>query len=271
MRRMSSVLRTGFLGLAVVAVAIAAAGAADKVDTSKLKGIHLAEEYLQIPFASFSDGKIYDHLNMPKGTIECWVKLDNWFDRKVYSLFFWGRRHNVTSMSIAIRKAYAITFHIMDGHYKYIGRSVKLREIRGRKRSSWHHFAFCWDLDDGKTDLLMFIDGRKMATKTHSNHPKRKFSAPPKFPTHLYIGAAKSGGELVTTNPPEFTVAQFRISGEARYSADFAPQLKLDCDPQTLAYFPFDAGEKGQFYVKGKAPGVIQAKLIKVTAAPKAK
>ena len=64
------------------------------LNAEEIKGIHLKDEYLRIPFTSISEGKTYKHLNLTKGTIEFWVNPDwSWYGKKDKDIpFFSGEK-----------------------------------------------------------------------------------------------------------------------------------------------------------------------------------
>lgn len=249
------------LWMAVFALLIAASFAA----ADEMKGIALKDEYLKIPFASSADGKIYDHLNVTKGTIEFWLKLEDWYDKGPYHVFYWGRRHNVTAISIG--KSNSLGLAVMSNNYKAISAAIAVyRRHYDLQPGSWHHVAGCWDVEKGKELRELFLDGKRIDKIEHTNHPDRKFAGIAKLPSYLYLGTGKSGDNLITNRPPNIALSQFRISNTIRYDKEFTPSPTAAIDANTLLYFPFTENAEGTYFREGKDPGKVKAERIKVAA-----
>ena len=248
-------LLAGVLCLAAISAAAA----------QEMKGIDLKDEYLKIPFASGADGKIHDHLNVTKGTIEFWLKLASWTETGPYPIFFWGKRHNATAIYIYKRKV--ISLALAASNYTTIYSSIALwKNHYDLQPGSWHHVAACWNIENGKEHLAIFLDGKQLDRAEGISHPNRKFSRIPKIPSSLYIGARKKGDEIIPNLPPNITVAQFRISNTVRYDKEFTPQATASLDPHTLLYLPLAENTDGTYFIEGKEPGTVKAERVKVVA-----
>ena len=235
------------------------------VQKADQNGMHLEDQYVQVPFASPSAGDtICDHLNPSRGTIEFWMRPDfDWLDSKTHHLFFWGRRDN--AKSIFICKTTRRLYFFLCGR-KRIGASMRLRrEDHGLAPGTWHHIACCWDTTCGKIQRQLFLDGRCADSTQIDDRPDRQFGGIPKIPVNMYIGTGKANARLLTDVSPQLTVAQFRISDIVRYDAEFRPAHEFTVDTHTLLYLPFtDGSVAGKYYRDGLAPGEVKAVRVDV-------
>ena len=245
------------IALGLLAVAFAAPGFA-----AEMKGTRLGGDYLKIPFASRSNGKTFNHMDVDTGTVEFWVKPDLWYDRQRRGLFYCGRRSNGNCLSITKRTG--LTFFLGATNNKAL---ISTIGTFGMKRASWRHIAYCWDVRGGKAEWAVFIDGKRAKARRTMGQKSRKFAGLSKRQSHIYLGTYKSN--TAPKKPkfcdvgPKMTVAQFRISDVVRYGKDFVPPTSHTIDAHTRLYFPFKDGEKGTYYRGGKVePGTVEAERV---------
>jgi len=244
------------------------------LNAEEIKGIHLKDEYLRIPFSSISEGKTYKHLNPTKGTIEFWVNPDwSWYGKKDKDIpfFFWGERNNCNCIRIQRPGKYnIITFTVAGGNYKWLVSAIEYwrpeaKKVYKLKEKGWHHIAACWDTENGKEERKIFLDGKSVAEVESSNHPERKFSGIVEEEFYIYIGAKKDNAGLLKANvSPMMSIAEFRISDMVRYKGEFVPKKKLSCDKHTLLYIPFEGNLEGIYYREGKTPGKVKIEKRKI-------
>jgi len=249
-------------------------GLSGKPEADSIKGTRLNQEYLVIPFASFRNGTICDHLLVDTGTIEFWLKVDDWEKRGryAYPLFFWGAKHFQRCLIIRLggKNRSTITFSLSSDNNKTIKKWLCLYKGNYKlKPNTWHHVACCWDIRDGKEYRDIFLDGKRIDQKKETSHQDRDFTIS-KIPTPLYIGTMKKESNLITDNDVDMTISQFRISGKVRYQKEFIPDKRIKLDSDTLIYFPFEDGVEGYFNVPGeKKPSCIKARRIKTGSSRK--
>lgn len=203
-------------------------------------GIDLSKQYLRIPFGTRFDNKIFDHLNVKKGTIEFWL-CPNWaekdhryfVDKEIHTLFFWGDTQYDNSISIYSWNKFPNIYFALCGKNHRQGTLVFYYNTpeRGWRKNMWHHLAACWKQEGEYTHMTLFVDGMpcgKKIAKTIIRHYLKR---------DIFIGAGKKRGQLMLNRMADSSLAMLRISNTIKYTKPFTPQ-KYDIDNDTLCFFP---------------------------------
>lgn len=216
--------------------------------------MNLSTGYLTIPFGTYNDGKIYDHLNINEGTIEFWTRFHNGQIKNSSSrrgLCFWGKASNNNSMSIFWEKNF-IYFQLSGTEFE--GKSIFLPLILNER--SWHHIAATWEKKEELTyNIVLYVDGKQakqiQAPVFISDLLKRD----------IYIGLCKKNTDIESSRLANADMAIFRISKNVRYSNSFIPDNNYGIDPDTICFFPFSGNNdlKGFFYISNNKNGIIKA------------
>ena len=106
------------------------------------------------------------------GTIEAWVRKDNWQDAVDDALFSNGIGHTGTN-------SFYVSFHPAVGlHFRYGGQGesgntaayATVASTSGLAANSWHHVAATWNNDGSNTTLSIYLDGALIiSTATSTN------------------------------------------------------------------------------------------------------
>lgn len=222
------------------------------------KGVDLSDRYLRVPFATFAEGEIHDHLDVSEGTVEFWVS-PNWEEAKdgrgfkdegLRTFFFWGSRHNLNSLSLHnLNRWPNLYFRIYDDNYK--AESLLFYHntpVRGWKKGWWHHVAGTWKADEESIAMELFVDGLSMGRKELVGNIHGR------VPDDILVGTGKRGGEVVPDLVAMSEISLFRISDKVRYTETFTPSADYGVDVNTICFLPLSGDEdlSGTFYM---APG----------------
>lgn len=232
------------------------------------KGLDLSCQYMQIPFGTRSENRIFDHLDVKEGTIEFWLRphwdaLNNrrFKSPDVRPFFFWGRQQYENSISIYSWNKFPNIYFALCGKNHKQGTSVFYYDTpeRGWRKNIWHHIAACWKRDEENTRMTLFVDGmpcvEKIAKTVIVKYLKRD----------MFLGAGKRHNQLKIENTAAVDMAMLRISKGQKYAAPFIPgKYKIEND--TLCFFPFDNDEDyvGFFLNDGGKMKKFKAKIFKI-------
>lgn len=105
------------------------------------------------------------------GTVEAWVRKDNWQDAVDDALFSNGIGHGSSN-------SFYVSFHPAVGlHFRYGGGSdmnnsasySSISSTNTLAANSWHHVAATWHNDGSTTTLAIYLDGTQIHTTTAGN------------------------------------------------------------------------------------------------------
>ncbi len=105
------------------------------------------------------------------GTMEAWVRKDNWQDAVDDALFSNGIGHGSSN-------SFYVSFHPAVGlHFRYGGGSdmnnsasySSISSTNTLAANSWHHVAATWHNDGSTTTLAIYLDGTQIHTTTAGN------------------------------------------------------------------------------------------------------
>jgi hypothetical protein len=266
----------------VIAVAIVVTSVAVlKAEDVEMKGTYLKDEYIKIPGATNG----FSHISPTKGTIEFWIKPD-WNFKKAKSrkdIFFWGKWGNNNAISF-LQEESNLSFIVMSAGFKWLP-VVKQTYKLQISSSKWIHVAMCWDVEDIKKNMKIFVNGSSSGLLLHwEGNPEKWKVAEEEFDEikeipeeYIYIGAAKysngiaqqKGVILNDTVSPDFEISQLRISDMIRYETDeFIPKENFTVDEHTILYIPFKDNLEGKYYQPKKSGNVI-AEKVQITKSKK--
>lgn len=171
-----------------------------------------------------------------EGSIEAWVKKDNWSDPYDDALFSNG-------IGYPFNNSFYISFHSGVGlHFRYGGSAdggnvaayASNTSTDTLAANSWHHIAATWENDGNATSLAIYIDAQLVSTATTSSNLILNTSSP----FGLGFGIANylydfQGGAMAEVSV--WNVAK----SQAEIAADMNRLLAAD-ETGLIAYWPLD-------------------------------
>lgn len=203
------------------------------------------DDYLDINIPLFS----YD-----AGTIEAWVRKDNWQDAVDDALFTNGLGHGESG-------SFYLSFHPAVGlHFRYGGTVdagntaafLNASTTNTLQPSSWHHVAATWNNIDGTVELNIYMDG--VLKKTAFSTAVLVETAPNQF---FGIGKGTTDSHFVLQGG---SVAEFRVWDYARTGQEIFTNMNTIVTSSSLAYLPMDETNTSGF-TPNEAPQGLDAQL----------
>jgi len=203
--------------------------------------------------------------NPRAGTIELWLRPE-WSGRRgelSRSFDMWEPGHgilhfgpvrpqhpytvNYSSVLIDNHDASTLRFAVYTPNYAGWGTYGSLDTIEGWGPDRWYHVAAVWEADAEPEDWLrIYVDGKRISGATAVNKPERmgedtSVRVHVKEPYAVQLGSLTNGRRAVRAE-----IDELRISGVARYDADFEPPAgPFAADGQTTALLHFDGDLSG--------------------------
>lgn len=163
--------------------------------------------------------------SLPDGTITRFISSA---DGKSFTLYAYWNKHNRNS------RAFNNGGHHLCADYTKDKIQQRDRVKMMFTAGQWTHLAVAWEVVGAGMDSAIFIDGKKVKTRSDKNW-KPEFTID--FGDRLVIG--RQGQEKGSLNG---VIDEVRISNVVRYKGDFIPQVQpLQADGHTVRLLSFDA------------------------------
>lgn len=202
------------------------------------------DDYLDINIPEFS----YD-----AGTIEAWVRKDNWQDAFDDALFTNGIGHSFNG-------SFYLSFHPSVGlHFRYGGTTdagntaafLNGTTTSGLQPSSWHHVAATWNNVEGTVELNIYMDG--VLQKTAFSTAVLNETAPNQF---FGIGKGTADSHFVLQGG---SIAEFRLWDRARTEQEILTDKSIvltGSEAGLLTYLPMDETDLSGFTTNERPQGL---------------
>ncbi|MEQ8472614.1 MAG: LamG-like jellyroll fold domain-containing protein [Marinoscillum sp.] len=174
------------------------------------------------------------------GTIEAWVRKDNWQDAVDDALFSNGISHTSSN-------SFYLSFHNVVGlHFRYGGGSdggataayldASGTSTNSLAANSWHHVAATWDNDGSNTHLSIYLDGALVTqTMTSANLVLTG-------PTTFGISKTVSGSHYVLQGGSIGDVRVWDVTRTSTEISDNKDVYLTGTESGLIGYWPLDDG-----------------------------
>ncbi len=202
------------------------------------------------------------HWSKGDGTFEAWIKPE--FDpsnSKVFTIAEAGeelRRDSPMALTYQpSKKVLTLSIRDFSGHSASIKANVELAV------GKWSHIAACWSTGNG---LALFLDGKKVASDANFSFQATNLETVERsdkvMPDNITLGCSRPTLRFVNIANGTFfegAIDKVRVSTKARYTENFTPVTKLECDADTCAFFDFENTYDG---VHGAGDGFIAGSVL---------
>ncbi len=219
------------------------------------------------PMAVWAEGnkKIIDqadyHFSKGDSTFEAWIKPELDSSKAEYTIveaYQDSRKKSPIALTYnSGKKEWKLTVNDFGGHSKTLTATAEL------PNGEWSHVATCGSEKNG---LALFLNGKKIASDPSFAYQAANLETAERsdeiMPDNISLGVARGPVRAASLKKAVFlkgAIDKVRFSTVARYTEDFTPSKKIECDADTCAFFDYEGTYDG---IHGAGDGYIDGSIL---------